>query len=266
MDYLSLYLKFIKIRLKGMVEYRGAFVWGAVAQAVAYLAEFMLIWIMINKFNVIGSWQSYEVLLLYAMNLVSYAIAGFFLYNPYASLAGLIKTGEFDELLIRPLNPLLYIITKMFNYGYFSHLVIGSVLIATCFVKLGVMMTPLKVVFLIIIIISGALIQGAAFLFVSVPAFWMTESNSLGFLLGQLRDFIRYPISIYPKGVQVMLTLVIPYAFISFYPAQYFLGKDDFSIFHPVMQYLSPLVGVGVFILAYMFWRLGIKSYSSSGS
>ena len=31
---------------------------------------------------------------------------------------------------------------------------------------------------------------------------------------------------------QIILTLIIPYAFINFYPAQYFLGKQDFIMFN----------------------------------
>lgn len=266
MNYLGLYLEFIKIRLQSMIEYRSAFLSGALAQAASYSAELLLVWIMINQFETIGTWGPYEVMFLYALNLLTYAVAGFFLYNPHASLSGMIRTGEFDEVLTKPLNPLLYIVCRMFNYGYFSHTAISIIIIGICFVKLGISITLIKVLFLVVIVISGALIQGAIFLFASVPSFWLVENSGFRVLFWNSKEFIKYPISIYNKAIQLFLTLIMPYAFISFYPAQYFLNKDDFLMFHPVLQYTSPIVGIIVFTIAYKFWTLGIKNYTSTGS
>ena len=78
--------------------------------------------------------------------------------------------------------------------------------------------------------------------------------------------FIRYPITIFPLFMQVILTYILPYAFINFFPAQYFLGKTDFSIFSPMFQYLTPLVGVVAFSISIWFWNWGLKKYQSTGS
>ena len=266
MNYLGLYIQLIYIRLQTMVEYRNAFLWGALAQAASYVAQFLLIWVLINQFHMIGNWEPYQVMFLYALNLCSYAIAGFFMYNLFASLPTMIRTGEFDDLLTKPLNPFLHLTCKNFNYGYFTHFFLSILIIIICFDNLHVKLTPFGVLFLGIVILSGGLIQGAAFLFISAPSFWLIDSNSMGFFLWDLSGFVRYPITIYPKVIQVVLTLIIPYAFISFYPAQYFLSKNDFSLFYPVFQYLSPIVGILLFWGAYKFWTYGISNYKSSGS
>lgn len=49
---------------------------------------------------------------------------------------------------------------------------------------------------------------------------------------------------LYDRWIQVMLTYVVPIAFINFYPAQYFLKKDDFLGFNPILVYLSPIVRI----------------------
>lgn len=267
MQYIDLYLEFIKIRLQGMIEYKKAFLTGAAAQAISYATEFFLLWVMIRQFNTIAGWSPYEVMFLYALNLLSYAIAGFFLYMPCVEmLSPMVQSGEFDAVLIKPLNPLLYMSCSTFCYGYFSHVTLSIAIIVICFIKLGIIMTPVKILFLVITALSGALIQGSAFIFTSVPTFWLTKSNSLSSFMWMSRYYIEYPLSIYNKIVQVLLTLVIPYAFVNFYPAQYFLNKNDFLMFHPVFQYLSPAVGIIMFFGAYKFWNFGIKHYKSTGS
>ena len=81
-----------------------------------------------------------------------------------------------------------------------------------------------------------------------------------------VRRFIEYPITIYDRWLQLFLTVVIPYAFVSFYPAQHFLDKDGQALFHPALQYGTPLVGIFMFALACGFWRFGVNHYQSTGS
>lgn len=57
--------------------------------------------------------------------------------------------------------------------------------------------------------------------------------------------------SVYPKPIRALLTLVVPYGFASFYPAQAIFGNSR-------LEYLakaSPLVALGMFIGAYSFWK-----------
>jgi len=114
MDYIPLYLQFIKIQVKTALEYRGAFISGVIAQIIGYGATFLLVWIMISKFQTLNGWKPYEVLFLYAMNLFSYALAAFFMFNLCVRLSDLIQTGDFDDVLTKPLNPFLYLISREF--------------------------------------------------------------------------------------------------------------------------------------------------------
>jgi ABC-2 type transport system permease protein len=139
--------------------------------------------------------------------------------------------------------------------------------LAFTFYKLGVPLTFSNVVFLLLTLAGGALIQGAAFIITNTPAFWIVKNNRLQSLfMGIPSSFIRYPISAYNKVIQIILTVVLPYAFINFYPAQHFLRKEEFLMFSPVLQYATPIVGIVLFTAAYQFWKLGIRHYNSTGS
>lgn len=267
MHYVQLYIEFIKIRILGIAEYRKAFVLGAIAQFVSYFAEFFLIWVVVTRFQSINGWEAPEVLLLYGLNLCSYAIAGFFFFNPTVQLSAMIKDGTFDELLVKPLNSFWYLVCREFNSGYLSHFLLSLLVIAYSIHSLQIPLHLVNSLFLMVTLLGGALIQGAALIITSVPAFWVVESGGLrDILFFQAKGFIRYPISIFATPIQVILTLILPYAFINFYPAQFFLDKHDFSIFNPVFQYLTPIIGIGLFCLAYLFWSVGINHYKSTGS
>lgn len=267
MHYLQLYIEFIKLRILGVAEYRKAFLIGAIAQFVSYFAEFFLIWVVVTRFQSINGWGASEVLVLYGLNLCSYAIAGFFFFSPTAQLSVMIKDGTFDELLIKPLNSFWYLICREFNTGYLSHFILSLIVIIYSLSSLDLSFSPVNIIFLIFTLLGGALIQGAALILTSVPSFWVIENKGLkDILFFQAKGFIRYPISIFATPIQIILTLILPYAFINFYPAQFFLDKNDFSIFHSAFQYLTPIVGVTLFIIAYLSWNIGIRHYKSTGS
>ncbi|MGE7828250.1 ABC-2 family transporter protein [Paenibacillus sp. NPDC093718] len=54
----------------------------------------------------------------------------------------------------------------------------------------------------------------------SVPEFWLVENKAIkNILFFQLKGFIRYPITIYNKVIQILLIYILPYAFINYFPA-----------------------------------------------
>jgi len=266
MYYLDLYWEFIKIRLKTAVEYREETFLTGFFEIIGYASEFVILWIMISKFRQMGQWNAYEIMLIYAMNLLCYSLANVFLYRTCHNLAELIRTGDFDGIITKPTNPILYLSCSGFMYGYWAHISLAVTLMVFCFRKLGVTFTMVKLLFLLGAILGSTLIQGSTQLFAYIPTFWTVKNKALQSMRWIVYDYAKYPISIYHKSVQVFLTFVIPYAFISFYPLQYLLEKDDFLMFHPVVQYLTPAIGLLLAFLAYRFWLFGLKHYNSSGS
>lgn len=75
-------------------------------------------------------------------------------------------------------------------------------------------------------------------------------------------DFAKYPITIYNNLIKSVITYIIPFAFTTFYPANYILTGENpfFSIGFTVVISII-LMAIGVFL-----WNKGIKAYESSGS
>jgi len=104
-------------------------------------------------------------------------------------------------------------------------------------------------------------------MFTCTISFWIVQSLAIrDIFIHGIRRFVDYPISIYHRSIQVLVTFVIPFAFVNFYPVQYLLGGKDEVLFHPALQYGTPFVGIVLFVLAYRFWKIGINNYQSTGS
>ena len=219
------------------------------------------------RFQNLGGWTADEIVLLYSFQLLTYALAGTFFFGCCNSLSDRIQSGQFDEALTLPMPPLLYEVLNHFTTDYIRHFVLALGCFLFAVVRLNLSFNFWKVVLLIVDILGGTLICAAAQLIFSTPNLWMVRGTGIAdFFYYESILFIRYPITIYPLFLQVLLTCVLPYAFINFFPAQFFLGKTDFSIFSPFFQYLTPLVGAAAFGFSLWFWNWGLKKYQSTGS
>ena len=63
-----------------------------------------------------GNWTKYEILFLYGMDMLSYSIAGPFFMGPFGKLPRLIQRGELDQVLLRPVNPMIYLISVSYTH------------------------------------------------------------------------------------------------------------------------------------------------------
>ena len=86
------------------------------------------------------------------------------------------------------------------------------------------------------------------------------------FLLVDMKEFTNYPITIFPRGIQFVLTFILPFAFMNLYPTSVLLGKAIPAGYPSVLPYLSLPVGMLVFALSIMLWNWGLKHYKSTGS
>ncbi len=123
-------------------------------------------------------------------------------------------------------------------------------------------------VFVPLIVLGGALIDLAFNLFISTVAFWFVRVDALRWIVIQLeQEFTRYPITIYSRGVRLLLTFVVPFAFMNYFPARFFLHKAHEGAMLPAgVGLLTPAIGIVFVAIAYAFWRLGLNRYSGVGN
>ncbi len=95
----------------------------------------------------------------------------------------------------------------------------------------------------------------------NTSAFWIVESIPVTQIIFNTHEFAKYPLTIYHRGLQVMMTWLIPYGFASFIPASYLLGRDMGAL-----AWMAPVVAAALLCLSYRVWLFGLRHYTSVGS
>lgn len=262
----NLHVRLVAIQLRSLLEFRSAFLLGAVAQFVTYGAEFAVIWLLIDRFQQVGGWSADEVVLLFALNLTSYAIAATFFFNTVGRLSEMIRTGALDQILRWPVPPFLTLAASNVNIAYVSHLTLSITTLVIALGRVGIPVDLPLLASLAVALAGAVLVQGAIFVFTGSLNFWLTQGGEVLFsLLWDARELVKYPIDIYPVWIQGLLTFALPLGFITYYPAQVILGRETDGLIQPgVLGILA--VGLVLFGAAYGLWRLGLRRYNSTGS
>ena len=266
MRIIKLILRFYETALKRLFEFRFVTVMDILTLIMAYASGYLATWILLTKFHSIQGWTLYEVILLFNINMVAHGLGSFSFRWPMLDMERMTRQGDFDMALIRPMNPLVYTLLGRPTFAYFGNYILGAIVFVLCFTHLAIHITILKVAFLLLAILGASLIHSAIYLSVGALSFWVVKTGAVFSMINSLNNFTDYPITIYGKVIQVLLTFLVPFAFINFYPAYNFLDKQGGLLFSPVIQYGTPLVGMVFFFLAYRLWKLGVKNYKSTGS
>ena len=83
----------VKMFVKSQLEYRGAFWLDRLAQILSYGAVLMSIWIIIQKFELLGGWNWPDLALLFSFQLLAYSL-GTRDWRPAVSVNGLASIQE----------------------------------------------------------------------------------------------------------------------------------------------------------------------------
>ncbi|MBT2687327.1 ABC-2 family transporter protein [Bacillus sp. ISL-47] len=265
LKYCDLYFKLISAGVRAQLQYRFAFVMRIVGLLTSYAGTAVTMWIMLYQFQELGSWNFYEMLFLFAVAILSWGFC-IILFFHFRGLDTYILNGTFDRFLVRPINPFFHFMAMKFDVASFAQFLFSIVIFIWVSFELQLDWTLGKSLFLLLSVVGGILIQGGLLVMISALAFWTTKSEQFYWVaMYPARNLTNYPLVIYPKAVQWFTAFVVPFGFVNYFPAAVLLEKET-PFFPHNMGYLSPLVGIVFFAIAYYIWMLGLKRYKSTGS
>ena len=253
-------LHLARMKMRARLQYRASLIVAWIAQAFGYLGVYSAIWIIVSRFERLGGWTWPEIALMLGFHVFAYALGACLTFVQLRDMDQLVRSGDFDALLVRPLHPWLYLVFSGVNIEYGGHLFLGLFLILWALPELSVAWTPLLALQFAASVISAALITAALFSAIGATALALGRSR---FLFGIYFDFweiARYPLPIFTPLLQITLLTVIPLGFMAYVPVAVLLGKP--------VPFLGPWASLGAIaagplcsVLAARYWQWCQRRY-----
>ena len=265
---LSLYYRLVSIKVRGQMQYRMSFLFDIGTTALLSGTGFLVLALILQKFEGIAGWSLYEIALLYGMVETSFGLMDMIFsgFDPQY-FGNQIRLGSFDQMLLRPINLTLQVFSSEFIARRLGLIFQGCIVLALALSQLHIQWTVAKLFYLPVILVSQICFFGSLFIIGATITFWTIESVEIinVFTYGGT-EMMAYPMNIYPRGLLYFFTFILPAIFMNYYPALYLLDKPDPLSMPVFVHFIAPLVGLGLLLLALTFWRFGIRHYQSTGS
>lgn len=266
LDALKLYARYIGISIRSQLQYRASFIMFSLGIFMSSLIEFLGVWALFDRFGTLKGWSLAEVALLYGLVSIAFAVAEA-LARGFDTFAGLVKSGEFDRILLRPRSTAFQVAGREIQLVRVGRLAQGLVVLMWAVAALEVGWTLPKIALVITTVVGGACLFAGLFVLQATMCFWTTESLEIvntvtygGVETGQ------YPLTIYRDWFRRFFTFVIPLASVTYFPALAVLDRRDPLGTSLLFQYSAPLTGVAFLFMALQVWKIGVKHYQSTGS
>jgi ABC-2 type transport system permease protein len=233
---------------------------------VITILELAAIFFLFDHIADLKGWTQWEVVYLYGVASVSLGL-GEILTSGLDEMPALVREGTFDQLLIRPVSPLVQILGREMQLFFGGRVLQGLLAVGLGLHHAGATIGAPEISMLLVSVASGTLIYSALFLAAAANCFWTVESNEMfnAFTYGGVQ-MTQFPVSIYPAWLRRVFLFGIPVGFASYFPALKVLHKSDVLGLPALMPYLTPVVAILFALFCLRFWRFGVDHYQSTGS
>ena len=224
---------------------------------------FLFVWVF-SIFHFIEKLAGYtlgQTLLFFAtFNLVD-ILAQVLFFRGFWFIQQYVKEGEFDRILLYPINEIFLTAFKITDWMDVLTLVPAGALVVYATTLLPTVPSLLQVVLYLLLCLNGVLLAFAINLFIASLTFYTPETENLFLLYRDLMTIGRFPTEIFSNPLQLLFTFVFPVAVIITFPAKTLMG-----ILNPLgIPYAFILSSLLVF-LATGFWKHSLKRYASASS
>jgi ABC-2 type transport system permease protein len=248
------------------MHYRSSFLMQIGGNFIVNFAEVVVLWSLFQHFDNMGGWDLAEVVFLHGLAMVMFAL-GDTVSNGIQSVPQLIREGTFDRTLIRPMSSYIQSMVNEVSLRHFGLLAQGTGLLIIGMATVETGWTPGKLLYLPIVLVSGAAFFAALFTVEAIISFWTVNSIEAvnAFTYGG-SDLGQYPLNIFQRGMRFLFLFIVPVGFLTYYPAVFFLDKEDPLGLPSIASFVAPIAAMAFCLVISRGWSLALRHYHSTGS
>ncbi len=251
----------VKIGLQTDLHYRVNFLNQIVVTALGVVLFLGSVTVLFRHTNALGDWTRADLIMLVGVYMIVGGFISFFVRPGLHSFIEGVRTGRFDYILLKPLDSQLYVCIQRFQVWKLMDLFVGVVLVVWSHLVLGLSAHPVNLLLFLVALLAGFTIVLAFWFILGTLTFWFIKIENIFVIFDSLFQTAKWPVTIYPDLMRILLTFVIPVAWAVTFPAATLtnrLGGQEIG--------LALLLPIAFVIASRLFWLWGIRHYSGASA
>lgn len=261
MNTLKLLSAFLKVNIQMSLAYRADTVVNILLNLMWLGWELLSLSIIFNNTETIAGWGFGELIALLGVFRLVHTLMVAIIWPNTEKFNQSIRDGSMDYTLLQPINSMFLVTFSRITVWRAWDLILAFVLIAIGINMAGDIVTAPQLLIFFLLTISGGIIIYSLWIVLIALTFWFTKFDNNVTILQALLDAGRYPVTVYPAWLRILVTFVIPIAVATTVPLQGLRGELDFS---RVVMFAG--IGLASFLIASQVWKRGLRQYSGASS
>ena len=261
MNTLKLLSAFFKVNVQMSLAYRADTVVNILLNIMWLGWELLSLSIIFSNTETIGGWGFGELIALLGVFRLVHTLMIALIWPNTEKFNQSIRDGSMDYTLLQPVNSMFLVTFSRITVWRFWDLILATILIIVGVNMSGDTTTPLSILTFVVLTVSGALVIYSLWIVLIALTFWFTKFDNNVTILQALLDAGRYPVTVYPIWLRILVTFVIPIAVATTVPLQGLRGELDLG---RVLMFIA--IAAASFLVASQVWKRGLKQYSGASS
>jgi ABC-2 type transport system permease protein len=261
MQTLKLLSAFFKMNVQMSLAYRADTVVNILLNLMWLGWELLSLNIIFSNTETLGGWGLGELIALLGVFRLVNTLMIALIWPNTEKFNQSIRDGSMDYTILQPVNSMFLVTFSRITVWRFWDLILAVVLIVVGVNMSTATTTPLQILTFILLAITGMIIIYSLWIVLIALTFWFVKFDNNVTILQALLDAGRYPATVYPVWLRIIVTFIIPIAVATTIPLQALRGELEMT---QILTFI--LVSFVSFFLASRIWRAGLKQYSGASS
>lgn len=256
----SVYFQAFKTSLQTKLEYRADFFLGVTASLGLQAAGLGTLWVVLNQIPSLAGWSGMQVAMLFGLTTAVQGLSEL-LFNHIWYVPTYVIRGQIDRLMVYPVKSLPFFLLTSPELHAFGNMCGGILIYSVAAHHLGQPWWGYAL--LPYWIICGCLVHSSALVVCGAMCFIVKGQRGQQYwVINALLQATRYPLSVFPNPMQIVLLFIIPFGAVSFLPVGWTLGKSGAFA---ALGLPALAAGISTWV-AFKAWDYGLDKYESTGS
>lgn len=261
MHTLKLLSSFFKVNVQMSLAYRADTVVNILLNLMWLGWELLSLNIIFSNTTTLGGWGFGELIALLGVFRLVNTMMMALIWPNTEKFNQSIRDGSMDYTILQPVNSMFLVTFSRITVWRIWDLILAIGLMVVGINMTGDTTTALHILTFMLLATSGTIVIYSLWIVLIALTFWFTKFDNNVTILHALLDAGRYPSTVYPVWLRVIVTFIIPIAVATTIPLQALRG--DLNLNQIVLFFA---VGVVSFWIATRVWKAGLKRYSGASS
>lgn len=253
---------YLTLGLLNLVQYRSDFVLSVVNAAITLATQVLGLSVVFGQTTDLAGWGPFDLLVLIGVHFLISGVLGLVVRPSMEAMMEGIRLGTFDFTLVKPADSQLLASVQVVRPQSLVDVLVGVGVIGYGLTQVQAPLSASGLLLALLTLLCGLVVVYSFILALSTMAFWFVRlDNLLAIFQSLFGEAGRWPVTIFPGWLRIVLTFAVPVAFAVTVPSEALTGR---------LTPVSVLSAVGLALLFFVasrwFWFFALRRYTGASA